>query len=118
MILNDIPYRTDFLVKSPATPDTKTFSHRNLHTVHIVPVPQRFEKGVSKPEIQQVLNWLAHKKIFPALYAMFRHGRLRIPIVGVARSGWTNDASKAHVLDAVGGSNDFDQQHWPALLRR
>src|SRR5262249_39627719 len=53
---------------------------------------------------------LAHKKIFPALYAMFRHGRLRIPIVGVARSGWTNDAFKAHVLDAVGGSNDFDQQ--------
>jgi glucose-6-phosphate 1-dehydrogenase len=53
---------------------------------------------------------LAHKKIFPALYAMFRHGRLKVPIIGVARSGWTNEAFKAHVLDAVGGSYDFNQQ--------
>lgn len=53
---------------------------------------------------------LAHKKIFPALYAMFRGGRLKVPIIGVARSGWTLDAFKAHVLDAVGQLDDFDQQ--------
>jgi len=62
---------------------------------------------------------LAHKKIFPALYAMFRHGRLKIPIIGVARSGWTTEAFKAHVLKAVSGSNDFDQrraERFSALL--
>lgn len=32
---------------------------------------------------------LAYKKIFPALLAMVRKGRLDIPIIGVARAGWT-----------------------------
>jgi len=34
---------------------------------------------------------LAYKKIFPALQALARRGRLDIPIVGVAKSGWTRD---------------------------
>jgi len=34
---------------------------------------------------------LAHKKIFPALYHMVRHGHLDVPVVGVARAGRTND---------------------------
>ena len=53
---------------------------------------------------------LAHKKIFPALYAIFRRGRLVVPVIGVARSGWTNDHFKAHVIDAIGNSNGFDKQ--------
>src|SRR5215831_7490010 len=53
---------------------------------------------------------LAHKKIFPALYAMFRRGRLTVPIMGVARSKWSLDGFKAHVLDAVAQSEGFDQQ--------
>ena len=32
---------------------------------------------------------LAYKKIFPALQAMARRGRLELPVVGVAKSGWT-----------------------------
>jgi glucose-6-phosphate 1-dehydrogenase len=32
---------------------------------------------------------LAYKKIFPALQAMARRGKLDFPVVGVARSGWT-----------------------------
>jgi glucose-6-phosphate 1-dehydrogenase len=32
---------------------------------------------------------LAYKKIFPALQAMARKGRLDFPVVGMARSGWT-----------------------------
>ena len=53
---------------------------------------------------------LAHKKIFPALYAMFRRGRLDVPIIGVARSRWSLDEFKAHVLDAIGQSDGFDRQ--------
>ncbi len=34
---------------------------------------------------------LAYKKIFPALQAMIRHGDLDIPIIGMARGGWTLD---------------------------
>ncbi|OWK36681.1 glucose-6-phosphate dehydrogenase [Fimbriiglobus ruber] len=32
---------------------------------------------------------LAYKKIFPALQAMVRRGRLTVPVIGVAKAGWT-----------------------------
>ena len=31
---------------------------------------------------------LAHKMIFPALYAMVKRGALTVPVIGVAHSGW------------------------------
>ena len=31
---------------------------------------------------------LAHKQIFPALYAMVKQGMLDVPVIGVAHSGW------------------------------
>jgi len=34
---------------------------------------------------------LAFKKIFPALHAMARSGRLELPVVGVAREGWSRE---------------------------
>src|SRR5690606_24387127 len=34
---------------------------------------------------------LAYKKIFPALHAMAKRGRLTVPVVGVARGGATLD---------------------------
>ena len=34
---------------------------------------------------------LAYKKIFPALQSMAGRGKLDLPVVGVARSGWTRD---------------------------
>ena len=32
---------------------------------------------------------LAHKKIFPALYAMAKRGTLDVPVVGVASRSWS-----------------------------
>jgi glucose-6-phosphate 1-dehydrogenase len=34
---------------------------------------------------------LAYQKIFPALQAMIQHKNLEMPVVGVARSGWSRD---------------------------
>jgi glucose-6-phosphate 1-dehydrogenase len=34
---------------------------------------------------------LAYKKIYPALQALSRRGRLDLPVVGVARSGWSRE---------------------------
>jgi glucose-6-phosphate 1-dehydrogenase len=34
---------------------------------------------------------LAYKKIFPALQSMVQHGRLSVPVIGVAKSGWNLD---------------------------
>jgi len=44
---------------------------------------------------------LAYKKIFPALQGMVRRGHLRVPVIGVARAGWTLDRLKARARDSV-----------------
>src|SRR5258705_10562258 len=44
---------------------------------------------------------LAYKKIFPALQAMARHGHLDVPVIGVAKSGWTLDQMRARARDSV-----------------
>jgi glucose-6-phosphate 1-dehydrogenase len=44
---------------------------------------------------------LAYKKIFPALHAMARRGRLELPVVGVARGGWTLERLKAHARESI-----------------
>jgi glucose-6-phosphate 1-dehydrogenase len=44
---------------------------------------------------------LAYKKIFPALQAMIKRGRLNAPVIGVARSNWTADQLRARARDSV-----------------
>jgi glucose-6-phosphate 1-dehydrogenase len=44
---------------------------------------------------------LSYKKIFPALHALVRRGRLDIPIIGVARSGWSADRLRDRVRDSL-----------------
>jgi glucose-6-phosphate 1-dehydrogenase len=51
---------------------------------------------------------LANKKIFPALYAMVRHKALNLPIIGMARAGWSLDKLKARARESVEHDGDFD----------
>src|SRR6186997_1007536 len=44
---------------------------------------------------------LAYKKIFPSLQAMIKHGRLDVPIIGVAKAGWNLDQLKARARESV-----------------
>jgi glucose-6-phosphate 1-dehydrogenase len=44
---------------------------------------------------------LAYKKIFPALQGMVRRGHLSVPVIGVARAGWTLDQLKARARDSI-----------------
>ena len=44
---------------------------------------------------------LAHKKIFPALYAMAKRGALSVPVIGVARSKWDLPRFQARVRDSI-----------------
>src|SRR5262249_22740646 len=44
---------------------------------------------------------LAYKKIFPALQAMIQRGHLDIPVIGVARGGWSLDQLRARAKDSV-----------------
>jgi glucose-6-phosphate 1-dehydrogenase len=60
---------------------------------------------------------LAFKKIFPALQGMVRRGELRVPVIGVARSGWKLPDLQDRARDSVtahGGG--VDREAFPKLL--
>ena len=52
---------------------------------------------------------LAYKKIFPALYAMVHRGGFHIPIIGMARHGWSLDKLKDRARDSVQQAGEFDE---------
>lgn len=51
---------------------------------------------------------LAKKKIFPALYAMAKRGRLHVPVLGVAYSKWSLAQLRAHVTDSIQHAGGID----------
>jgi glucose-6-phosphate 1-dehydrogenase len=46
---------------------------------------------------------LAYKKIFPALQLMIQHGELDMPIIGIARPGWTLDKLRDRARESLKG---------------
>src|ERR1700757_2584707 len=44
---------------------------------------------------------LAYKKIFPALQAMVKRGHLDVPVVGVAKAGWTLEQLRARARESL-----------------
>ncbi len=63
---------------------------------------------------------LAYKKIFPALQALVKRGRLNVPVIGVARSPWTIDQFRARArasLENHGGVDPAAFEKLSGLLR-
>ena len=56
---------------------------------------------------------LAHKKTFPALYALAKRGGLKVPVIGVASPNWSLANLRDHVKDSITRSAKIDDQ--PAL---
>ena len=59
---------------------------------------------------------LAFKKIFPALQAMVRRGDLDVPVIGVAKAGWTLDQLRARARDSVETYGGLDGAAFEKLL--
>ena len=59
---------------------------------------------------------LAYKKIFPALQAMIRHGELDMPIIGIARAGWTLETARARARIAA-ENGGVDERAFARLAR-
>ncbi|MGH7655387.1 MAG: glucose-6-phosphate dehydrogenase [Gemmatimonadaceae bacterium] len=57
---------------------------------------------------------LARKKIYSALLGLTRHGRLDIPVIGIAHSGWTIDLLRKRIRDELTQRPGFD----PAALEK
>jgi glucose-6-phosphate 1-dehydrogenase len=64
---------------------------------------------------------LAHRKIFPALHAMLRRGHLDVPVIGVAKAGWSLEDLRARVRDSIarhgGAADPGGVEKLTALLR-
>ena len=58
---------------------------------------------------------LAYKKIFPSLQAMIKRGRLDVPIVGVAKSGWGLDQLRARAQESLAKHGGIDRPAFEKL---
>jgi glucose-6-phosphate 1-dehydrogenase len=53
---------------------------------------------------------LAHKKTFPALYALSKRGGLKVPVIGVAAPKWSLADLRDHVKDSITRTGQIDDQ--------
>ena len=53
---------------------------------------------------------LAHKMIFPALYAMVKRGNLKVPVIGVALPKWSLPRLHRRVTDSIERSGGVDNR--------
>jgi glucose-6-phosphate 1-dehydrogenase len=58
---------------------------------------------------------LAYKKIFPALHAMARRGKLDVPVIGFARSNWTREQLIERARDSVSAHGELDDDAFAKL---
>ncbi len=58
---------------------------------------------------------LAYKQIFPSLQGMVKHGTLNVPVIGVAKAGWTLDQLKARAQDSLEKHGGVDPDAWKKL---
>lgn len=61
---------------------------------------------------------LAYKKIFPALQAMARRGRLEMPVIGVAKTEWNLEQFRGRVRDSLTEHGGLDAQAFAKLSGR
>jgi len=53
---------------------------------------------------------LAHKMIFPALYAMVKRGTLKVPLIGVALPKWSLERLRKRVTESIEQSGAIDDR--------
>ncbi len=53
---------------------------------------------------------LAHKQIFPALYAMVKSGELKTPVIGVAFPNWSLERLQRRVTDSIKRNGGIDNK--------
>src|ERR1700689_83951 len=106
----------------PQTPTLQGSNHRNQH---LEKPPQKRRLAMSDSHSDALVFFgatgdLAYKKIFPSLQAMVKRGHLNVPVVGVARAGWSLDQFRARAHDSLekhGGVDAAAFEKLSSLLR-
>jgi glucose-6-phosphate 1-dehydrogenase len=60
---------------------------------------------------------LAYKQIFPALQQMIKRGNLNVPVIGVAKAGWTIDQFRARAKDSLIQHGGLDEAAFAKLMQ-
>ena len=61
---------------------------------------------------------LAYKQIFPALQALVKDGKLDMPVIGIARSGWNVEQLRRRARDSLAEHGGVDKAAFAQLSRR
>ena len=59
---------------------------------------------------------LAYKKIFPSLQAMIKRGTLNVPVIGVAKAGWSLEQLKERARDSLEHHGGIDAAAFKKLM--
>ena len=61
---------------------------------------------------------LAYKKVFPAIQTLIQHGHLDVPVIGVAKAGWTLEQLQARARDSLAEHGGVDEAAFAKLIKR
>ena len=61
---------------------------------------------------------LAYRKIFPALSALAARGELALPVIGMAREGWSRERLLARVRESLRDAGEVDARGFSMLAER
>jgi len=59
---------------------------------------------------------LAYKQIFPSLQQMIRHGNLDVPVIGVAKAGWSLDQLRERARQSLEKHGGVDTAAFSKLM--
>jgi glucose-6-phosphate 1-dehydrogenase len=60
---------------------------------------------------------LAYKKVFPAIQTLIQHNHLDVPVVGVAKAGWTLEQFQARARDSLEQHGGVDEAAFARLVK-
>ncbi len=60
---------------------------------------------------------LAYKKVFPAIQTLIQHGHLDVPVIGVAKAGWSLEQLKARAHDSLREHGGVDEAAFAKLTQ-
>ena len=86
VVLDDVAYRADRVVKRAAILDAEVLRHRDLDRRDVLTVPDRLEHGVGEPEVHDVLHRLLAQEVVDPEQALLGEDRGQA-LVQVARRG-------------------------------
>src|SRR5581483_9974837 len=82
---------------------------------------ERGERQVTQPVSDALVFFgatgdLAYKQIFPSLQRLAKRGKLKGPVIGVAKSGWTLDDLKKRARESVETHGGLDPEGFDKLM--